>query len=59
MSTEREINEIRGRIKIAMATGADLDAFLQYVDQLENLVEEASEDDFYGTEGWRHRMGWD
>ncbi len=24
-----------------------------------DLVEEASCEDFWGSEGWKHRMGWD
>lgn len=29
------------------------------VQKLEDLVEEAGCEDFYGTDGWRHRFGWD
>ncbi len=38
----------------------DVEAFLgQYVVGLELMVGEASDEDFYGSEGWQHRMGWD
>jgi hypothetical protein len=30
-----------------------------YIYDLENLLDEADEDDYFGTEGWRHRLGLD
>lgn len=57
--SERELNMIRGKMLVAAATPEELRAFLSYVTLLESLVEEASNEDFYGTEGWRHRVGWD
>lgn len=24
-----------------------------------DLLDDGDQDDFFGTEGWRHRMGWD
>jgi hypothetical protein len=59
MKTEREIDMIRGKMLVAAATPEELRHFLDYVTFLEGLVEEASIEDFYGTEGWRHRAGWD
>jgi hypothetical protein len=58
MESERELDMIRGKMLIAKATQAELHSFLEYVNFLEVLVEEASIQDFYGTEGWRHRLGW-
>ena len=54
--TEKDINTIRGKMLVAAATQKELHTFLEYVGQLEVLVEEASVEDFYGTEGWLHRV---
>lgn len=50
---ERKLDEIRGKMLIAHATPKELQSFLFYVNKLEELVEDASNEDFYGTEGWR------
>jgi hypothetical protein len=55
----RELDTIRGKMMVAAATKEELQDFLTYVTALEGLVEEASEEDFYGTEGWQHRLGMD
>ncbi len=59
MSTEKEINTIRGKLLVNAATQEEIFAFMEYVSEMETLVEEASMEDFYGTEGWEHRLGWD
>lgn len=56
---ERELDMIRGKMLVNRATQEELHEFLHYVNVLESLVDEASDEDFYGTEGWRHRIGWD
>jgi len=55
---ENEIDIIRGKMLVNAATQEELHDFLRYITTLESLVEEASQEDFYGTEGWRHRLGW-
>lgn len=55
---ERELDIIRGKMLIGAASKEELYFFLTYVNTLESLVEEASIEDFYGTGGWRHRIGW-
>jgi len=57
--SEQKIDEIRGKMLVAAATSNELNDFLRYVSKLESLVEEASMEDFYGTEGWRYKIGWD
>lgn len=57
LRTERELNSIRGKMLVAAATAEELRDFLYYVSKIEGLVEDASVEDFYGTEGWRHRIG--
>lgn len=59
LANERTILEIRGKMLVNAATQKELHDFLFYVNILESLVEEASMEDFYGTEGYRHRLGWD
>ena len=56
---EREIDMIRGKMLVNAASKEELHTFLFYVTALECLVDEASMEDFYGTEGWRHAIGWD
>lgn len=55
----RELDAIRGKMMVAAATAEELRDFLTYVTALEGLVEEASMEDFYGTEGWQHKLGID
>jgi hypothetical protein len=57
--SEQEIDMIRGKMLVAAATQEELHAFLNYVTAIESLVEDASCDDYYGSDGWRHRIGWD
>ena len=59
MMTEREVDMIRGKLSVGAATLNETYDFLVYVEALEQLVEEASVEDFYGSEGWKHRIGWD
>lgn len=59
LRSERELDEIRGKMLVCAATQEELHAFLYYVNVLESLVDDASMEDFYGTEGWRHHIGWD
>jgi hypothetical protein len=57
--TEREINIIRGKLVAGAASRKEIERFLVYVSAIEALVEEASDQDVYGTEGYQHRLGWD
>ena len=54
--SERDINMIRGRLQANVASQGEINEFLKYVSCLESLIEDASNMDFYGTEGWRHRV---
>jgi len=55
----RELDVIRGKMLVGHATIEELQDFLSYVSALEGLVEDASVEDFYGSEGWQHRLGID
>lgn len=56
MKTEKELNIIRGKMMVGKATTEEISDFMDYVIQLEELVEEASNEDFYGTQGWQYRV---
>jgi len=53
----RELDTIRGKMLVNHASAEELRYFLRYVTALEGLVEEASCQDIYGTEGWQHYLG--
>lgn len=55
----RELDTIRGKMLVAAASKEELQDFLTYVTALEGLVEDASSEDFYGSEGWQHHLGID
>lgn len=55
MRTEKELDIIRGKMIVGKASTEELQDFLEYVSAIEVLVEEASNEDFYGTEGWRRK----
>lgn len=57
LKTERELDTIRGKMLVAAATPEELQDFLRFVAALEQIVDEADGDDYFGTEGWRHRIG--
>ena len=59
LKSEKELTIIRGKMMCNMASMEELHDFLNYVSVIESLVEDASMGDFYGTEGWRRRIGWD
>lgn len=59
LEPENRLNEIRGKMLVNAATREELHAVLDYINALEVLIDEASDEDFYGTEGWRHKIGWD
>lgn len=54
--SEKELNIIRGKMICGAGTIEDCQNFMDYVLQLESLVEEASNECVYGTEGYRHRL---
>ena len=56
---ENELDMIRGKMLVNAATQDELHYFLFYVSTIEELIDEADHQDTFGTEGWRHRIGWD
>lgn len=57
LKSEAELYEIRGKMMVNAASQQEVFDFLSYVNVLESLVEDASCEDFYGTEGWRESIG--
>lgn len=57
LKSMKELNTIRGKMLVNTATQEELHDFLNYVNALEGLVEDASMEDFYGTEGWQKYLG--
>lgn len=55
--TRRQLDEIRGKLLVGHATPEETRAFLAYVVDLESLLDEADCDDYFGTEGYAHRLG--
>jgi len=56
MKTEKELNIIRGKMSVGKANETEILEFMEYVDKLEELVEQASNEDFYGTQGWKYTV---
>ena len=52
---ERDFNKILG--KISNFPGEDdFEHFVALVEQMMSMLDDADQDDYYGTEGWRHRV---
>ena len=55
--TDKTINIIRGKNLVGKTEKADVDARIAHIDALEMLLDEGDDEDMFGTEGWRHRVG--
>lgn len=64
----RAIEQIRGRASVKAPRVSkntvteqqrDLNRLLRHVDELEGLLDETDDMDFFGTQGWRYRAGID
>ena len=51
------INTIRGKNIVGKATKEDVLILFEHLDALEMLLDEADDDDLFGTEGWKRRIG--
>jgi hypothetical protein len=52
--TEKELNIIRGKAIVGKASPAELMSAFAHWDLIENELDERDEQDYFGTEGWRH-----
>lgn len=57
--TERELGIIEGKIEVGHITKEDANKLLYYIEELHGLLNEGDQDDAFGTEGWRHRIGFE
>ncbi len=48
---------IRGKNVVEGSSKYDVLRLFEYIDGLEELLDEFDLDDTFGTEGWRHRLG--
>lgn len=55
--SDKEMNTIRGKAMVGHATPQELMEVFGHIDTLEAKMNEVEEDDFFGTEGWRHFFG--
>lgn len=53
------INTIRGKNLVGHATQSDITKLLEHIDALEQWLDTLDNNDFFGTEGWRHQVGID
>lgn len=56
---EKFLNTVRGKALVGHANKEEILAVFAHLDALEALLDEGDEDDAFGTEGWRHRLGID
>jgi hypothetical protein len=54
----KELNTIRGKAIVGAATPQELMQVFGHIDILETKMEELDCDDFFGTEGFRHFLGY-
>ena len=55
--TERELNIIRGKAMVGHATPEEILRVFGHLDKIEDQLTEFDNEDFFGTEGWRHMFG--
>lgn len=55
--SDKTLNIIRGKNLVGKAEKSDIDALFAHIDALEMFLDDADEDDTFGTEGWRHSIG--
>lgn len=53
----KQLNTIRGKAIAGKATTKEILSVFGHLDKLEAKLDETEQDDFFGTEGWRHFFG--
>jgi hypothetical protein len=57
---ERDYNVCIGKILAGKPLNdEEANMFVDVLREFESMLDEGDQEDFYGTEGWHHRMGWD
>lgn len=57
--SEKELNILRGKALVGHASVEEMMKLFFLMDEMESLLDEGDLEDFYGTEGWRRRLGWE
>jgi hypothetical protein len=58
--TEKEFNICVGKILAGKSLNEeDAINFVETINEMESMLDDGDQEDFFGTEGWRHVMGWD
>lgn len=55
--TWEQFNRAMGKIEYDQSDRAQVKLFLNVVQEMIELLNEADMDDYFGTEGWKHRLG--
>lgn len=50
---------VKGQILSGSADHEDVVDWMNVIEKVFEMVDEASCEDFYGTEGYKHALGWD
>lgn len=57
--TEKEYDICIGMILAGRGLSEeDAHAFIEAISKMEGMLDDGDQEDFHGTEGWRHNMGW-
>ncbi|MDE3023176.1 MAG: hypothetical protein KGI54_15225 [Pseudomonadota bacterium] len=59
LMTEKKLNYYRGLLAAGKLDANQISELFDYIYALEDLLDEADHEDFYGTEGWRYALGVD
>lgn len=58
--TEKEYNICIGTILAGKPLDVTLaHSFVETLVEFESMLDDADSDDYFGSEGWRHMVGWD
>lgn len=59
MLKEQEVSVERGRVLAGVHSKERIAQLFDVIDAMKELLDEADQTDTFGTEGWRHRIGWE
>lgn len=59
VNSEKKYNILLGKLAVGELTQEERSDLIETIQTFEELLDEADRDDYFGTEGWRHRLGWD
>jgi len=55
----RRMGELIGQLKVNRLSDDEAQELYFDIQKLMDLCDEGDMEDMFGTEGWRHRIGWD